>query len=291
MSTTPDDLTGHVHPVEPRDDDVLFGHNDLEGSFLDLMDLETIDPNIFRANYVFEEPWALYGGQVAAQALLAAARTVEEPARLPHSLHGYFLRPGNASEPTIFQVHRDRDGRSYSARRVVALQNGKVIFNMSTSFTEGTDSPDLQESTAASRGPVRMGSESKLPRMFDFIGRTTDQDYDVEDYPVRFWGTCTADLGDDQLLHAVALTYMSDISSGVGAFNTEEWKSGSSLDHSMWFHRPVDMNAWNLVDFFPRSVARGRGLYTGDITDERGALVASVAQETLYRKHVKTLPK
>ncbi|GAA2000797.1 acyl-CoA thioesterase II [Brevibacterium samyangense] len=253
------------------------------GSFLDLMELEEIDPNIFRANYVFDEPFALYGGQVAAQALLAAARTIEDGARQPHSLHGYFLRPGNASQPTVFQVFRDRDGRSYSARRVVALQGGKVIFNMSASFTSGSDSPDLQGPTAAAEGPIRKGTPTSIPRMFSFEGLSTDQVYEVSDYPVRFWARCTEDLGDDQLMHTVALTYLSDISSGLGAFNSDEYKSASSLDHAVWFHRPVNMNEWTLVDFHPRSAARGRGLYTGDITTDDGTLLASVAQETLYR--------
>lgn len=254
-----------------------------EGSFLDMMELEEIDENIYRAGYVFQEPWALYGGQVAAQSLLAAARTVED-GRMPHSLHGYFLRPGDASKPTVFQVFRDRDGRSYSARRVVALQSGKVIFNMSTSFTVGEESPDIQEPTATSKGAVRMGDPTPIPRMFSFEGRSTDQVFAAPDYPMRFWARCTEPLGDSRILHLCALTYLSDIGSGIGSYNTDEYMSMSSLDHSIWFHRPVDMTDWVLSDFRPRTVAHGRGLYTGDLATADGTLVASIAQESLFRK-------
>jgi acyl-CoA thioesterase-2 len=102
-------------------------------SLLDLLALEKLDRDLFRATTVFDDPFPLYGGQVAAQALHAAGLTVPED-RLPHSLHGYYLRGGNAARPTLFRVYRDRDGRSFSARRVVAVQDGEVIFNMSASF-------------------------------------------------------------------------------------------------------------------------------------------------------------
>ncbi|WP_243743585.1 acyl-CoA thioesterase [Brevibacterium luteolum] len=264
--------------------DVLFSPSETgEGSFLELMQLEKIDKNIYRAGYVFDEPYALYGGQVAAQSVHAAALTVDAE-RKPHSLHGYFLRPGNAARPTVFQVFRDRDGGSYSARRVVATQDGDVIFNMAINFTRGNESPDLQGPTAAAEAEIRFGDPSPMPRMFSFEARSTDQPFATTDYPVRFWARCTEDLGDSELLHICALTYLSDISSGLGAFNTEEFKSGSSLDHSLWFHRPVNMNDWVLCDYAPRSAAYGRGLYTGDITTADGVLVASVAQEALFRR-------
>ena len=117
-------------------------------SVLDVLRLEEIDLNLYRSTLVFADPFPLYGGQVAAQALLAAGGTVS-PDRLPHSLHGYFLRSGDAAHPTIFHVDRDRDGRSFSARRVVAVQNGNVIFNMSASFQ------------APGRGPITRFSSSR----------------------------------------------------------------------------------------------------------------------------------
>ncbi|WP_291794646.1 acyl-CoA thioesterase domain-containing protein [Brevibacterium sp.] len=255
----------------------------LEGSFVEMMELERIDPNIYRAGYVFEEPYALYGGQVAAQSLRAAGLTVDADRR-PHSLHGYFLRPGDASQPTVLQVHRDRDGRSFSARRVVALQNGKVIFNMSCSFAAPFDSPEHSEHMPVEEAP--MGTTSALPRMFGFEARLTEQVYESRDYPLRFWARCTEDLGDpaeDQLMHLCALTYLSDISSGVGAWNTAEYRSGSSLDHAVWFRQDVDMNSWVLMDLHPESVSRGRGLYRGRLGTESGEQVATIAQETLFR--------
>src|SRR6202142_2114818 len=107
-------------------------------SILDLLDLERVEQALYRSCVVVERPWPLYGGQVAAQALYAAGCTVPD-GRLPHSLHGYFLRSGSAARPTVFQVFRDRDGRSFSARRVVAIQDGEVIFNISASFAEPRD--------------------------------------------------------------------------------------------------------------------------------------------------------
>lgn len=252
----------------------------VDGSFTQMMSLEEIDTNIYRAGYVFEEPYALYGGQVAAQALMAAGLTVGED-RKPHSLHGYFLRPGNAAKPTVLQVFRDRDGRSFSARRVVALQEGKVIFNMSASFAQPVESPEFGEPLPVDQAPL--GTWSKLPRMFGFEARTTEQVYDAKDYPLRFWARCTEDLGASQLLHQCALTYLSDISSGVGAYNTDEYTSDASLDHAVWFHRDVDMNGWVLMDLHPEAVTHGRGLYRGRLGAEDGAHLATIAQETLFR--------
>src|SRR5690349_13598248 len=115
----------------------------MEPTVLDVLDLEELDRDLYRSTLVFPDPFPLYGGQVAAQALLAAGRTVPE-GRLPHSLHGYFLRPGDAARPTIFRVDRDRDGGSFSARRVVALQGGEVVLNMSVSFQRPADDEDRQ---------------------------------------------------------------------------------------------------------------------------------------------------
>lgn len=261
--------------------EVQFSHPaELEGSFTQMMDLEEIDTNIYRGGYVFEEPYALYGGQVAAQSLRAAGLTVEDD-RHPHSLHGYFLRPGNAAKPTVFQVFRDRDGRSFSARRVVALQEGKVIFNMSASFARAVESPEHGEPLPVAEAPL--GTPTTLPRMFSFESRTTEQVYDAPDYPLRFWARCVEDLGDDQLLHQCALTYLSDISSGVGAYNSADYKSDSSLDHAVWFHQKVDLNQWTLMDLHPEAVSHGRGLYRGRLGTEDGTHVATIAQETLFR--------
>ncbi|MFI0961285.1 acyl-CoA thioesterase [Streptomyces sp. NPDC021080] len=251
---------------------------------LDMLALEEIDHNLYRGYLVFSERFALYGGQVAAQALRAASLTVPRD-RLPHSLHGYFLRPGNASRPTVFQVDRDRDGGSYSARRVVALQGGEVIFSMSASFHRGNEGPDKQVADLPAI-PVPEDCEGfVLPRLFSMEGRSVRDQVSQSGWPTRFWARSTAGIGNDPMLNACVLTYLSDISSGL--FELEDpgdnVRSGSSLDHSVWFHRPALLDEWVLTDLRPHSIAQGRGLYTGSVFDRTGQLVATIAQEALFR--------
>jgi acyl-CoA thioesterase-2 len=253
----------------------------LTGTLSELLELDHVDEDVFRAPFVFADPLPLYGGQVAAQALRAAGLTVA-PDRLPHSLHGYYLRPGDASLPTILQVFRDRDGGSFSARRVVAMQSGKVIFNMAASFHLEEEGPDAHETALPRVSAPEASPGYDIPRLFAFEGRMVEQAGDYE-WPMRFWARCTEDLGDDQLLHACALTYLSDISTGIVPFNTETHASSSSLDHAVWFHRPVDVNGWLLTDLAAHTVARGRGWYTGSVFTPDGSLVASLTQEALFR--------
>lgn len=258
-------------------------------SLLDLIDLERIEPDIFRTTLHFKERWSLYGGQVAAQALRAAGLTVE-PERLAHSLHGYFLRPGDASRPVVFKVFRDRDGGSFSARRVVALQGRDVIFNMAASFHDHGPSPaDATETTPPSAGRPEGAEPYVIPRLASFEGRMTDQPQPGLEFPSRFWARCTDDLPDDPLVHAAALTYLSDITTGLVRFHDQEHASSSSLDHAVWFHRGVDAGGWTLIDCHPHTVARDRGFYTGSLWDQQGSLVASFAQEALFRARKPTL--
>ncbi|WP_256255409.1 acyl-CoA thioesterase [Actinomadura madurae] len=251
-------------------------------SVLDLLDLEELDRDLYRGTLVFDDPYPLYGGQVAAQALRAAGGTVPE-GRLPHSLHGYFLRGGDAARPTIFRVDRDRDGRSFSARRVVALQGGEVIFNMSVSFQRPAEDVDRQVHPAPAAPDPRTLPESPVPRLFSMEGRVPPQPYEPADFPTRLWSRCTVPLPDDDLLHACVLTYLSDISSGLIALHDGRARSGSSLDHAVWFHRPVRMDEWVLMDLVPQTVAAGRGWYTGTLHTAGGVLAASLAQEVLFR--------
>lgn len=252
-------------------------------SLPELLDLEAVDRDLYRGNVVFDEPFALYGGQVAAQALIAAGRTVD-PDRPPHSLHGYFLRAGDAARPTVFRVERDRDGRSYSARRVVALQNGKVIFNMSASFHVTEDGRDLQASPVPQAPPPDTLPTGTMPRLASFEARQPPQPHPEASWPTRFWARCTADLGDEPLVHAAALTYLSDILSGLAPLRDERWTPMSSLDHAVWFHRPARLDDWVLLDLVPHTVAGGRGWYTGTVSSADGVLRASITQEQLYRQ-------
>jgi acyl-CoA thioesterase-2 len=252
------------------------------GSLLDLLALEPLDRDLFRATAVIDEPLPLYGGQVAAQALYAAGQTVPD-GRVPHSLHGYYLRGGDASHATLFRVDRDRDGRSFSARRVVAVQNGEVIFNMSTSFHAPEPGLDRQVEPVPEAGDPDRLPPLVLPRLLSMEGRVPEQPYRVN-WPTRFWSRCTIELPDDPLVHASALTYLSDISTGLSALQEGDWHPGSSLDHAVYFHRSVRMDRWVLLDLVPRSVAGGRGWYTGTVHGVDGALAASVTQEALFRE-------
>lgn len=246
-----------------------------------MLDLERIEQNLFRANYVFDEPHSLFGGQVLAQALVAAGRTVEG-ARPVHSLHAYFLRAGDPKQPLVLEVFRDRDGRSFSARRVVAVQNGEVILNLSCSFTVAQEGLDAQPGAAPDvPGPGRV---EHMPRLFSFEVAQTREEAPHTRIPERIWGRCVADLGDDTLLHAAALTYFSDISAGIVRFETDVDRLGPSLDHAMWFHAPARADDWLLLDLAPDRVLNGRGLYSGGLYTPDGVLVASVSQEQLFRR-------
>ncbi|MCW2884057.1 MAG: acyl-CoA thioesterase [Streptosporangiaceae bacterium] len=249
---------------------------------LDLLTLEELDRDLYRATTVLDEPFPLYGGQVAAQALMAAGRTVP-PDRVPHSLHGYYLRGGDAGRPTILRVDRDRDGRSFSARRVVAVQGGEVIFNMSASFHAPAPGLDRQAEPAPRTTPPEDLGEIEMPRLLSMESRVTPQPYAGVEWPTRFWSRCMADLPDDDLVHACVLTYLSDISSGLVAMHEDTARSGSSLDHAVWFHRRARLDEWVLMDLVPHTVAAGRGWYTGTVHDAGGALVASLTQEALFR--------
>jgi acyl-CoA thioesterase II len=249
----------------------------------ELLSLERIEDNLFRTVVVSDEPSGLYGGQVAAQALRAAAATVAGD-RHPHSLHGYFLSRGDASRRVLLTVRRDRDGRSYSNRRVIAVQNGVVIFNMVASFhiledglnyqaheLPGVTAPqDLPDSQIATR---LRGVDIKLP----------EQPRRDQQRPSRVWLRARHRLADDTL-QACALTYVSDMFSGLSAVpgGTDVGRL-TSIDHAVWIYRKVAVDDWVLMDLHPESASGGRGMYTGQIFSRDGTLAAGLAQESLFR--------
>lgn len=249
----------------------------------DLLDLEELDRDLFRVRSVFEDAYALYGGQVAAQALLATGRTVPE-GRVPHSLHAYFLRRGDAARPTVFRVDRDRDGRSFSARRVVAEQDGKAIFTMSVSFHTPEPGSDLHAEPMPEADAPEAMTEFVFPRLISFEARVSELPGPGVDFPTRCWARCTAPLPDDPMVHAAILTYLSDGVAGLAPFHSPTARSASSLDHALWFHRPMRLDDWVLMDHIPRSIAGGRGWYTGTVHTRDGRLGASLAQEALFRE-------
>lgn len=270
-----DNRSGAAGMLPPRDT--------IGADLLDILRLEQIEQDIYRAGVVFEDKHSLYGGQVAAQALRAAGMTVAAD-RIPHSLHGYFLRGGDPTIPTVFTVFRDRDGGSYSARRVVAVQRGEVIFNMAASFHRPEEGPSAQSDTMPEVPPPDELEAFSFWSLFSIESRLPPQPYPSALWPTRFWARSAIPLPEGALLHACALTYLSDVSSGVLPSADETAYVGASIDHAVYFHQPIDMNEWVLVDYQSRRTGGGRGWYTGSMFDTEGTLVASIAQETLFRR-------
>jgi acyl-CoA thioesterase-2 len=247
-----------------------------------LLDLEQVEPDRYRSRALYDAPWGMYGGQAAAQALYAAGLTVDSD-RLPHSLHGYFVRRGNPTRPTLFRVDRDRDGRSFSARRVVALQDDSVIFSLSASFTAparpGQPFPDEDAQPVPDWPPPDSLRPWANPKHPSFEFRPVDPDMRLPD---RFWLRCLDELPDDPLTHAAVLAYTSDISTALIPYESEVISTGPSLDHAVWFHRPARMDGWHWQQLTPSTVAGGRGWYTVSIYASDGTLLATVAQEQLF---------
>ncbi|WP_409330697.1 acyl-CoA thioesterase [Trujillonella humicola] len=223
----------------------------------------------------------LYGGQVAAQALVAAGRTVAGD-RAPHSLHGYFLRRGDARLPVVFDVDRDRDGHSYSARTVVARQADRVVFRMTASFARPEEGPDRQ---AVAMPQVRAPEDSQpLPEVLPGVEIRDPEPAVDRQHPMRTWVRAPG-AGDGDPLHAAAaLVYVSDLFSGLADLIRGQLRAMASLDHAVWFHRPARMDDWVLMDHAGASLAAGRGWYTSTLFDRSGAALASAAQEMVIRE-------
>jgi acyl-CoA thioesterase-2 len=223
----------------------------------------------------------LYGGQVAAQALVAAARTVPDE-RVPHSLHGYFLRRGDARLPVVFDVERDRDGHSYSARTVAARQEGRVIFRLAASFARPEEGPDRQ---SVAMPEVRSPEESQsLPSILPGVEVRDPDPRADRAHPMRTWVRAPGAADGGALHQAAVLVYVSDLFSGLAHLMGSRVRSMASLDHAVWFHRPVRMDDWVLMDHVGTSLAAGRGWYTSTLFDRGGAALASCAQEMVIRE-------
>ena len=246
-----------------------------------LLTLERVDRDLFRArNANYGPRQTLYGGQVAAQCLLAASATVE-PDRLPHSLHGYFLRPGRSDLPVILEVDRDRDGRSFSARHVVAVQEGEVIFSMVTSFHTESETgvfDDAPRRAAPEPESLRRGGFNTLLE----VREVTPTDFLKGVFSDCVWVRSSTPLGDDPLLHRAGLTYISDLGTGFGQVGRSvAGRGGPSIDHSVWFHENIRADDWVLLDLRPVKARSARGTYLGSVRDRKGVLGATVAQEQL----------
>jgi acyl-CoA thioesterase-2 len=277
---------------------------DAVDSLISLLDLEELEVNIFRGQSPDEERQRVYGGQVAGQALVAAVRTVDDD-RCVHSLHGYFLRSGDPGVPILYDVERIHDGRSFTTRRVKAIQHGEVIFNLAASFQtpeEGfehqfpmpdglpdpEDLPDFHERMAPWK--EQMGDWYTRPRAIDIRyceWRRPDDDTPRAPWQ-HVWFKANGKLPDGQILHTCVATYASDMTvldtslmphhnSGLGQVFM------ASLDHAMWFHRPFRADEWLLYAQDSPSASSGRGLGRGLMYSRDGRLVASVTQEGVIR--------
>lgn len=253
-------------------------------SVTDLLAVERLERDLFRSTTTTDVQSRLYGGQVAAQALHVAGQTVE-PSRTPHSLHGYYVRAGDPAVPVVFRVERDRDGRSFSSRRVVALQRGETVFTLSTSFhlpgesvSFDHDELSIPEVPAPETLPA-----IELKHIASVEGRQPPQPHPGALWLTRLWLRCTTTLPADPLLRACVLTYVSDLSNGLFPLYRGQAWVGPSLDHAVWFHRPAKPNDWLLMDLSPHSVAAGRGFYSGTLSDRDGRLIATMTQEGVFR--------
>jgi acyl-CoA thioesterase II len=275
----------------------------------DLLQLERIEQNLFRGQSQDLGWGSVFGGQVLGQALSAAAQTVPKDRRA-HSLHGYFLRRGDARKPIVYDVDCIRDGGSFTTRRVVAIQGGKAIFNMSASFQIQEPGFEHQDAMPDVCAPEKLLSQRDLAiqRIDDiplpFRERATCErpievrsvgDYNFlkpkKQEPRRcVWYKTRGELPDDPLLHQYLLVYASDfnlIGSALLPHGVTWLNRGmqvASLDHAMWFHRPFRMDEWLLYAIESPSASGARGLARGRFFDRDGNLVASVMQEGLIRR-------
>ena len=273
---------------------------------IDLLDLEQIEVNIFRGRSPEERVQRVFGGQVAGQALVAAGRTVP-PDRPVHSLHAYFIRPGDPAVPIVYLVDRVRDGRSFTTRRVSAVQHGETIFTLSASFhhpepgPEHADPmPDVPPPEAVERNSDRLARllgdvppqilEGPVDlRSIGPMSAEAARDPSLRTTRNLIWLRVDGDLPDDPLLHVCLMTYASDMTLldsvllGHGLTWLDGRTSGASLDHAMWFHRPFRADRWLLYAQDSPVASGTRGLAHGEVFTAGGELVVSVMQEGLIR--------
>lgn len=290
-------------------------------TLLDILDLERIEHNLYRGESPDVGWQRVFGGQVIGQALVAAQRTVksleDEPTRIVHSLHGYFMRPGDPSVPIVYEVDRIRDGRSFTTRRVVAIQHGKAIFSMSASFQivetgleHFVEMPDVP-------APEDLPSEKQLAEQYidhapEGVRKYWQRERPIELRPINMdhylsnkklkpeqniWFRATGPLPKDTAVQQAVLAYASDMT----LLDTSLFAHGravfdpnlqvASLDHAMWFHRHMNMEAWHLYSQDSPNTSGARGFTRGSIYSRDGQLVASVAQEGLIRERTKDFGK
>ncbi|WP_105403845.1 MULTISPECIES: acyl-CoA thioesterase II [Neorhizobium] len=273
------------------------------------LDLEKLEENIYRGTSPDVGWQRVFGGQVIAQALMAAQRTVEAD-RFVHSLHAYFMRPGDPSVPILYQVERIRDGSSFTTRRAVAVQHGKAIFAMSASFQVEEGGYDHQIDMPSVTQPEDLMGEKEFKELFlkkapENVRRYWSRERPIEVRPTSLvhyltrdkleprqdiWVRTVGEVPSDRLYQAAVLAYLSDMTlldaslypHGTSIFDPT--LQAASLDHAMWFHRPATFDDWLLYTQDSPSASGARGMTRGSIYTRSGTLIASVAQEGLIRK-------
>lgn len=284
---------------------------------VELLDIETLDTDLFRGSSPDTDRQRVFGGQVAAQALIAGTRTVD-PGLDVHSLHAYFLRPGDPSVPIIYDAERIRDGRSFETRRVVARQHGHPIFYLTANYQRGEEGFEHQDAMPEVPGPdegltfaqlMELGSGDKrsaaeaakewaaLDTRYlgnsAYPGRTHLAEDSDRPARAQLWVRINGELGDDRVLHAAAFTYASDLTLLGASLVPHDVEIGSprlmpaSLDHTIWFHRPFRADRWWLYDQWSPSASGARGLSLARVFTEDGVLGATVAQEGLIRQRTR----
>lgn len=282
--------------------------SDVLQTLLDLLDLEVLESDLFRGHGPKTDRPRVFGGHVIGQALVAATRTVD--GRRPHSLHAYFMRPGDPSVPIIYDVDGLRDGRSFLTRNVVARQHGRPIYQMSVSFMVREEGFDHQAPMPDVPGPDDLPTEAE--RRADLVHLIPEDQRErylstraIEIRPIdapnppeheprepvrRYWARTVAPLPADFAEHEGVLAYASDMTLAETALAPHgvTWYSdrliSASLDHSMWFHRDFRADEWLLFDQSAPSAMGGRGLNFGNIFARDGRLVAAMAQEGMIRQ-------
>jgi len=275
---------------------------------LRLLDLEPLEVNIYRGQNRDIGTGRVFGGQVFAQALVAARRTVEG-AREAHSVHGYFILPGDLKAPIVYFVDRLRDGTSFTTRRVTAIQHGRAIFNLSASFHIDETGVEHQEPMPSVPPADSLVTELDLIRAIESRIPPSRRTVLTQERPIDFrpvvpldpfdpkpltairhvWFKAYGELPDDPMLHQAVLAYASDhglLGTALLPHGLSLWSPAmqlASLDHSLWMHRPFRVDEWLLFAMDSPVAAGARGFVRGSIYARDGALVASVAQEGLMR--------
>jgi acyl-CoA thioesterase-2 len=266
----------------------------------EILDLEQLEVNIYRGAVFSPESGFLqrtFGGHILGQSLVSAIRTVE-PKFETHSLHGYFLRPGDATEPAVYLVDRPRDGGSFCTRRVNAVQHGEVIFSMGVSFQTEQQGIEHQDAMPDAPPPDAAPGFRSSGRVFDDAGFAQFAEWDIRIVPrdelallpgkasqQQVWFKHREPLPDDPVLHACIAVYVTDIY-GVdpvlavhGHSMTDRSHHAATTDSSMWFHRPIRADRWNLLESRSPAAANGRGVMTAGLFDADGQRVATTVHE------------